>query len=170
MQSDSQKKPRLERRCCEASLSAYYQKTATEPDRIQRVISTATRSSFTSLFNTDFVRAKASSLLPRTSPSHPPILLQCRRTLSFDKKPYSASHSNSGLWTLIRRGQIVCEQPEGSVNSRSLPAGLVRRVKIIFVVRFWENEFGDRAATGDHVTGRPVASTLPRARCIRTLS
>jgi len=41
------------------------------------------------------------------------------------------------------------EQLESLANSRSLPAGLVRRAKIIFAERFWEDERGNWAATGD---------------------
>src|SRR5215472_3283669 len=39
-----------------------------------------------------------------------------------------------------------------------------------FVVRFWEDEFGDCTATGgQRCDRRPRAATLPRARSFRTL-
>ena len=60
------------------------------------------------------------------------------------------------------------EQLESLANSRSVPAGLVPRAKI--VVRFWEDQFGGRGSTGDQrCHGRPVASTLSGARAVRTV-
>jgi hypothetical protein len=51
--------------------------------------------------------------------------------------------------TALVLGAGLREQLESLANSRSLPAGLVRRAKHYFAERFGEDQRGDCAAAGD---------------------
>ena len=62
------------------------------------------------------------------------------------------------------------EQLESLANSRSLPAGLVRRAKIILLSASGKNNREIAATTGDEQDhGRPVATTVSRTGSVGTL-